>query len=243
MQRTYDEIARDDLAPFARLIRAGLPAIMPAHIVFEKVDAQPAGFSPSVVEACSAGDARLRWRRFQRRLEHGGRARRGGHRGAHGGRIRSGMRHGPRVQRSGLRSTRSTAARSARFLPLALARLARLHGRPAATSMVRLRRRPALCRRAPGDRGTRPRCRRASARMSAHDATTVAIRHEQPRGGARRRSCPRSHHACLRVHRARGRPVVRIARAHERRRAHVLRCARARARRGGRMARETSARR
>jgi beta-N-acetylhexosaminidase len=44
-RRTYEEIAEQDLAPFARLIRAGLPAIMPAHIVFENVDAQPAGFS------------------------------------------------------------------------------------------------------------------------------------------------------------------------------------------------------
>jgi beta-N-acetylhexosaminidase len=44
--RTYEEIARQDLAPFARLISAGLPAVMPAHIVFENVDARPAGFSP-----------------------------------------------------------------------------------------------------------------------------------------------------------------------------------------------------
>jgi beta-N-acetylhexosaminidase len=43
--RSYEEIAEQDMAPFARLIRAGLPAVMPAHIVFEKVDAHPAGFS------------------------------------------------------------------------------------------------------------------------------------------------------------------------------------------------------
>ena len=44
--RSLTEIEACDLVPFSRLIRAGLPAIMPAHIVFRAIDAQPAGFSP-----------------------------------------------------------------------------------------------------------------------------------------------------------------------------------------------------
>jgi beta-N-acetylhexosaminidase len=44
-ERTLAEIERDDLVPFAALVRAGLEAIMPAHVVYPKVDALAAGFS------------------------------------------------------------------------------------------------------------------------------------------------------------------------------------------------------
>ena len=43
--RSYDEIAKDDLVPFARLIQSGLPAVMPAHILFPEIDDKPVGFS------------------------------------------------------------------------------------------------------------------------------------------------------------------------------------------------------
>lgn len=44
-ERTYEEIEAVDLAPFRRLIDAGLGGIMPAHVVFPKIDARPAGYS------------------------------------------------------------------------------------------------------------------------------------------------------------------------------------------------------
>lgn len=44
-ERSLDAIERSDLLPFRHLIDHGLAGIMPAHIVFSAVDAQPAGFS------------------------------------------------------------------------------------------------------------------------------------------------------------------------------------------------------
>ena len=44
--RTLAEIEHDDLQPFVALCRSGLGAVMPAHVVYDKLDARPAGFSP-----------------------------------------------------------------------------------------------------------------------------------------------------------------------------------------------------
>jgi beta-N-acetylhexosaminidase len=43
--RTFEEIDRLDIAPYRALIPAGLAGVMPAHVIYPKVDAQPAGFS------------------------------------------------------------------------------------------------------------------------------------------------------------------------------------------------------
>lgn len=44
--RSLAQIEADDLLPFRALLRDRLDAIMPAHVVYEQVDARTAGFSP-----------------------------------------------------------------------------------------------------------------------------------------------------------------------------------------------------
>jgi beta-N-acetylhexosaminidase len=45
-RRSLAELENRDLRPFNALIAAGIEGIMPAHVVYEQIDAQPAGFSP-----------------------------------------------------------------------------------------------------------------------------------------------------------------------------------------------------
>lgn len=45
-EREFDQIAQNDMQPFRQMIDEGIPAIMPAHVIYPKVDDKPAGFSP-----------------------------------------------------------------------------------------------------------------------------------------------------------------------------------------------------
>nr|VFK59267.1 MAG: beta-N-acetylhexosaminidase [Candidatus Kentron sp. TC] len=44
-ERTLESIYSKDLMPFRQMIQAGLPAVMPSHVTYPKVDNRPAGFS------------------------------------------------------------------------------------------------------------------------------------------------------------------------------------------------------
>ena len=44
-ERSYIDIELCDLEPFRQMVNAGLAAVMPAHVIYPKVDSKPAGFS------------------------------------------------------------------------------------------------------------------------------------------------------------------------------------------------------
>ena len=45
-KRHYDTVFQNDIYPYRMLIKNNLAGVMPAHVIFEKADQQPAGFSP-----------------------------------------------------------------------------------------------------------------------------------------------------------------------------------------------------
>ncbi|MDD4977820.1 MAG: beta-N-acetylhexosaminidase [Gallionella sp.] len=45
-EREFVDIELADIVPFRQMISYGLTAVMPAHVIYPKVDARPAGFSP-----------------------------------------------------------------------------------------------------------------------------------------------------------------------------------------------------
>jgi beta-N-acetylhexosaminidase len=55
-ERELTEIQARDLRPYRSLIPRGLAAVMPAHVLYPKVDAQPAGFSRRWLQEILRGD-------------------------------------------------------------------------------------------------------------------------------------------------------------------------------------------
>lgn len=55
-RRSRDDILQLDAIPFVRLAHKGLPAVMPAHVIYPGVDAAPAGFSRVWLEEILRGE-------------------------------------------------------------------------------------------------------------------------------------------------------------------------------------------
>lgn len=54
--REYSQLLAEDLVPFARMVQAGMDAVMPAHVVYSKVDSLAAGFSRRWLQDILRGD-------------------------------------------------------------------------------------------------------------------------------------------------------------------------------------------
>jgi beta-N-acetylhexosaminidase len=54
--RELDALKESDLQPFRQLINEGLEAIMPAHVLYSQIDAQPAGFSTFWMQTILRGE-------------------------------------------------------------------------------------------------------------------------------------------------------------------------------------------
>jgi len=137
-ERTYTEIELADLAPFARLIRNGLPAVMPAHVVYPHVDARPAGFSEVWLKKILRDELRFDGLVFSDDLSMEGARALGGI----GERAAAALGAGcdmVLVCNDPAAVDELYGSFSYRMPAVALARLARLHGRSTPDSMVRLR--------------------------------------------------------------------------------------------------------
>ena len=58
-ERSYADIEAADLLPYRALIGQGLSAVMPAHVIYPDVDAQPAGFSSKWLRQILRADLRF----------------------------------------------------------------------------------------------------------------------------------------------------------------------------------------
>jgi beta-N-acetylhexosaminidase len=136
--RPYAEIEACDLVPFRSLIESGLGGIMPAHVIYPQVDAQPAGFSERWLKKILRGKLGFDGVVFSDDLSMEGASGAGGVVDRAKAALGAGcdmvlVCNNPQTADELLDKLQYTMP------PLSLARLARMHGRQHAADMVRLR--------------------------------------------------------------------------------------------------------
>jgi beta-N-acetylhexosaminidase len=137
-ERPYSELEAADLVPFARLIRDGLPAVMPAHVIYTSVDTQPAGFSSIWLKRILREELRFDGLIFSDDLSMEGARATGGITKRAQAAFDAGCDM-VLVCNDSAAVDELYAHLEWRMPAVSLVRLARLHGRPAAESMVKLR--------------------------------------------------------------------------------------------------------
>jgi len=137
-ERSIAEIRGGDLVPFRRLIAAGLGGIMPAHVIYPQVDDMPAGFSETWLKKILRDQLQFNGIVFSDDLSMEGAS-------VVGGvieRARAALAAGCDmilVCNDPAAADRLLADFDFVMPPVSLIRLARMHGRAAAASMIKLR--------------------------------------------------------------------------------------------------------
>lgn len=136
--RGYTEIEANDIVPFRRLIGAGLGGIMPAHVIYPSVDQQPAGFSAVWLKQILRGELGFDGIVFSDDLNMEGASVAGGF----VERTRIALDAGcdmVLVCNNAAAVDELYGSFSYAMPAVSLARLGRMHGRPQAEDMIRLR--------------------------------------------------------------------------------------------------------
>jgi len=137
-ERPYADIEGEDLVPFRRLIDAGMVGIMPAHVIYPQVDAAPAGFSEIWLKRILRGQLGFDGVIFSDDLSMEGASVAGGVVDRANAALRAGCDMVLVCNDS--QSADQLLSNLQYAMPaVALARLARIHGRAHASSAVKLR--------------------------------------------------------------------------------------------------------
>ena len=136
--RSRDDIMETDLLPFRRMIHFGLPAVMPAHVIYPAVDDAPAGFSRIWLQQVLRQELEFDGVIFSDDLSMEGASVAGGIVERAGAAFDAGCDMVLVCNRP--QSADALLAGLSRDIPaVSMARLARMHGRPHAKGWVELR--------------------------------------------------------------------------------------------------------
>jgi beta-N-acetylhexosaminidase len=136
--RSYEEIDASDLVPFRRLIDAGIGGVMPAHVIYPGVDRHPAGFSPFWLKQVLRGRLGFGGLVFSDDLSMEGASVAGGVTARAQAALAAGCDM-ILVCNNPTSLDELMGSLDYSMPAVSLARLARLHGKPAAGGMVKLR--------------------------------------------------------------------------------------------------------
>jgi len=136
-ERSYADIRMCDLIPFKQLIDVGLAALMPAHVIYPKVDSRPAGFSSVWLRDILRGELGFDGCIFSDDLSMEGAAVAGGIVARADAALDAGCDM-VLVCNNPAAADELLAKLGRDTTPLSLARIARMHGRPHPETLARL---------------------------------------------------------------------------------------------------------